>query len=309
MALRRLFLVSGVFMVLGGLALAEQYSGWSPAVNLGPVVNSATAEGCAFVARSELSLYVVATRPGGFGGQDIHVSQRDNPSEPWGPLVNLGPAINTAFNELCPTLSIDGHRLFFVSDRPGGFGKQDLYLARRQNKRDDFGWQLPWNLGGTVNSADNDFTPTLFEDDDSGEVTLYFSSDRPGGPGLVDIYSSVALEADTFDWAVLVAELSTSAIDERPNVRRDGLEMFFDSNRPGSLGSTDLWVATRENTDEPWSEPVNLGASVNSTSAETRPSLSFDGTILYFGSSRPGGSGSSDIYATTRVKLHGGQQQ
>jgi hypothetical protein len=305
MIIRRTLLASFVLFGLTAALYAQQFSPWTTAVNLGAVINTSAAEGCAFIAKSDLTLFVVSTRADGYGGQDIYVAQRDSQTDPWGPLQNAGPAINTSSNELCPTLAIDGHRLYFVSDRPGGYGKQDLYVARRQNKRDDFGWEPPLNLGGTVNSADNDFTPTLFEDEATGQTTLYFSSDRPGGPGLVDIYSSV-VAGDNFEWALLVPELSTAAIDERPNVRKDGLEIFFDSNRPGSLGSTDLWVATRESTSVPWSVPVNLGPQVNSSSAETRPALSFDGLTLYFGSSRPLGRGSSDIYMSTRSKVHGG---
>lgn len=110
-----------------------------------------------------------------------------------------------------------------------------------------------------------------------------------------------------FEWAVFVLELSTSFIDERPNVRKDGLEMFFNSNRPGSLGATDLWVSTRESTADSWSPPVNLGAAVNTSSGEFRPSLSFDGTTLYFHSNRPGSYGSVDIYVTTRQKVRAPQ--
>jgi hypothetical protein len=79
--------------------------------------------------------------------------------------------------------------------------------------------------------------------------------------------------------------------------------MFFDSNRPGSLGATDLWVATRQSTADPWSPPVNLGSAVNTSSGELRPSLSFDGTSLYFHSNRSGSFGSVDIYVTTRAKV------
>jgi Tol biopolymer transport system component len=285
-------------------AHAQNFSDWSTAVNLGPVINTAVNEGCPFIAKDNLTLYVVTTRPDGFGGQDIYVSHRDSPEDPWEELVNLGPTINSAGNDLCPTLAIDGHHLFFVSDRPGGFGKQDLYVARRQNKRDDFGWQPPENLGAAVNSIENDYTPSLFEDA-SSHVVLYFSSDRSGGAGNVDIYSSTVTEDGEFEWAVLVPELSTSFIDERPNVRKDGLEIFFDSNRPGSLGATDLWVSTRQSTADPWSPPVNMGIAVNTSSGELRPSISFDGTSLYFHSNRPGSFGSVDIYVTTRVQLRG----
>jgi len=301
----RSIVVACITLVLGAAAVrAQQFSTWSTAANLGPVVNSAAAEGCAFPAKSELTLFVVSTKPGGYGNQDIYVAQRDSPVEPWGPLQNAGPAINSSANDLCPTLSIDGHHLYFVSDRAGGYGKQDLYVAERRNKRDDFGWELPVNLGISVNSSDNDFTPTLFEDETSGKTILYFGSDRPGGVGLVDIYASEKI-GDYFVPAAIVPELSTPFIDERPNVRKDGLEIFFDSNRPGGLGSTDLWVSTRQSVEDPWSPPVNLGATVNSAFGETRPALSFDGTTLYFGSSRPGGSGGTDIYVTTRTKEHG----
>jgi hypothetical protein len=293
-----------VVSVLGALGHAQQYSPWSPAVNLGPIVNSAANEGCPFIAKSDLTLYVVSTRLDGFGGQDIYVSHRDSVYDAWGPLENLGPRINGEGNEMCPTVTLDGHRLFFVSDRPGGHGKQDLYVSRRHNQRDDFGWQAPANLGASVNSAENDYTPTLFEDNATGQVQLYFSSDRPGGMGGADIYTSRAGPDGAFEWAVLVPEINTPFIDERPNIRKDGLEMFFDSNRPGSLGATDLWASTRATTEDPWSPPVNLGSIVNTSSGEFRPSLSFDGTALYFHSNRPG-FGSVDIYVTTRQKSRG----
>lgn len=314
--MQKLALTTSWHRVLGGFASAllmvtacttsasgQNFSAWSEGVNLGPTVNTSSTDGCPFISKSGLSLYFASNRPGGHGGLDIYVSQRDSIYDPWETPENLGPEINGPGNEICPTLSVDGHRLFFVSDRPGGCGGQDLYVARRKNKRDDFGWTPPENLGCTVNSTANDFTPTLFEDDATGQGVLYFSSNRSGGPGGVDIYAS-SMDADgAFGLPLLVTELSTPSTDERPNVRKDGLEMFFDSNRPGSVGSTDLWVSTRENTSAPWSSPVNLGAPVNTGSMEGRPSLSFDGTSLYFMSDRSGGAGGIDLYVATRTKL------
>jgi hypothetical protein len=96
-------------------------------------------------------------------------------------------------------------------------------------------------------------------------------------------------------------------------IRRDGLEMFLTSDRPGTYGAHDLWVATRASSTEPWSTPVNLGAVINTPprplgeeqANDFRPSLSFDGTTLYFASAfRPGNmSFMFDIWATTRSKL------
>lgn len=72
--------------------------------------------------------------------------------------------------------------------------------------------------------------------------------------------------------------------------------------RSRALGN-DIYSATRATVDDAWSTPVNLGPNVNGTSAssETRPSLSWDGTTLYFGSNRAGGEGDSDHYVSKRV--------
>jgi hypothetical protein len=111
--------------------------------------------------------------------------------------------------------------------------------------------------------------------------------------------------------------VNSSAEDGQPNLRRDALELFFYSNRlcpgphgedvpcPGAQGGNDIYSATRAKASDVWSTPVNLGPNVNSAAAETRPSPTWDGTTLYFGSTRPGGEGGSDIYVTTRVRLTG----
>jgi hypothetical protein len=87
-------------------------------------------------------------------------------------------------------------------------------------------------------------------------------------------------------------------------VRRDGREVVFSSNRAGTLGGQDIWVATRNSLRDPWSAPVNLGASVNTTAAETRPSLAGGAETLLFGRA-PGPEGMSDIYMATRDELGG----
>ena len=103
-----------------------------------------------------------------------------------------------------------------------------------------------------------------------------------------------------FGPATAVSELNdATANDIQPNVRADGLEVVFSSNRSGTLGAQDIWVATRATLTDRWSAPVNLGSEVNTSAAESRPSLSKDGNQLLFGRA-PGPEGSSDIYVTTR---------
>jgi hypothetical protein len=124
---RFVFLRNALCMVVVVLALASyfpaapRFSDWSAPVNLGPVVNSAFRDAAAAVSKDGRSLYLTSNRPGGFGGVDIWVSQRDSEEQPWGPPVNLGAVINTAVNDSGPSLSRDEHWLFFQSSRSGGF--------------------------------------------------------------------------------------------------------------------------------------------------------------------------------------------
>lgn len=310
-----------------------RYSEWSAPVNLGSVINSETWEAAPFISKDGLSLYYqiytcvpndpYPCRADGFGQYDLYVSQRDSLEDEWGPPQNLGASVNTSSNEQTPTVSPDGHRLYFASDRPGGLGLLDLYVAQRRHKRDDFGWRDPVNLGPSVNSTAGERGPTLFvsqsdhrREGEDETVYLYFSSTRAGGPGKEDIYLSTRREHEgdeAFEPAVYVPELCSTERDIVPAVRKDGLEIFLVSERPGTIGGSDLFVSTRSRTSEPWGEPVPLGEIVNSpvvpgatTGLDFRPALSSDGTQLYFHSDRLGGLGRFDLYVTTRTRLKGG---
>src|SRR5206468_743414 len=141
-----------------------------------------------------LSLYFhCGNCPGNIGGADIFVSQRATVADPWGQPQRLGLSINSTSNEQGPRLSRDGHHLFFSSDRPG-FGGFDLYVSRRRDKRDDFGWEPAVNLGGALNTSVDEATPDPFEDDATGATVLYYGFGTLGS-GAVDIYVS-ALEPD-----------------------------------------------------------------------------------------------------------------
>jgi Tol biopolymer transport system component len=249
-------------------------------------LNTAALEGCPFVAQRGDVLYFASNRPGGMGGLDIWFSLRGEDGS-WGNPVNFA-AVNSSANELCPMAHRNGRTFLFVSARAGGCGGDDLYVTRRHETR---GWAAPQNLGCTVNSASNEASPSLLE------TELYFSSTRNGGLG--DLFVS-AFDGQAFGAPTAVAALNSLQDDFRPNLRRDGLEIFFDSNRPGGLGGLDLWTATRATTSDAWSTPVNLGVGVNSPVNDLRASLSWDGTTLYFGSLRAGGEGSQDLYVITR---------
>jgi Tol biopolymer transport system component len=298
---------------LAGFSLIAQpkYSNWSEPVNLGPVINSPYNDQHPALSKDGLSLYITSNRPGGQGADDIWVSQRASVDDAWGPPQNLGPVINTAAVDFSPAFSRDGHWLFFNSNRPGGYGGFDIWVSYRVDVHDDFAWQTPINLGPGVNTSFDESGPTLFEDEETGITTLYFTSlNRPGGLGDWDIYASVVGPDGIFGPASLVVELSVPGTpatgrDTRTAIRHDGLEIIFTSNRPGGAGSGDLWVSTRATTLDPWSTPVNLGPPVNTASFEGAPALSSDAETLLFYSDRPGGFGGNDLYMTTRHKLSG----
>jgi hypothetical protein len=304
--------VAALGLVLATTAASAQYSDWTPPVNLGPAVNSIYVESCSAISKNGLSLYFASNSQTGnpaSGDWDLYVAQRTSLDEPWGvprpvPNVNL-----LGSSESCPALSLDEHRLYFASTRAGGCGGADLYVSRRHDRRDDFGWEPPVNLGcetnGFVNTNANEFTPTFFEDED-GHVILYFSSNRIAGAGF-DLFQSRMRDDDSFGLAKPVSELNTPFQEQGIAVRRDGLELIVGSNRTGTLGFGDLWQATRHSTREPWSAPVNLTILNTPSNEGGRLSMSFDSLTLYFTSNRPGGLGTSDMYVTTRTKLRGKQ--
>lgn len=297
------------FLLVNGLpahqSAASRFSGWSAPLNLGPSVNSPSNEFAPAVSKNGLSLYFSSDRPGGSGSSDIWVSQRTSTEDAWGLPVNLGPPVNTSFGERAPAFSRDGHWMFLVSERPGGFGGDDIWVSWRTNIHDDFAWQPPINLGSGVNSATFDAGAAFLENEDGGLPLLFYGSTRTGGPGGEDIYVSAQMPDGSFGPGALVAELSSPQADRRPTIRFDGLEIIFFSNRPGTFGGADLWSSTRATPFDTWSVPANLGPGVNSASNEGPSYLSSDGRVLLMTSDRPGGFGSIDLYVVTRTRVTG----
>jgi len=299
-----LLVAVAVMLIASSNAVASpKFSEWSTPTNLGPIVNSAFVDAGPAISKDGLSVYFNSVRPGGLGLFDIWVSQRATQDDPWGPPVNLGPTINTGFTEAVPAFSRDGHWMFFNRlGGPGSLGGFDVWVSYREHVHDDFAWETAVNLGPGVNSASNDAGASYFENDELGVPLLYYGSDRPVGLLVYDIYVSAQLPDGSWGAPELVTELSTSASDQRPSIRFDGLEMFFFSNRPGGVGQEDVWISTRDSTSDPWTTPVNLGAGVNSPQDDRQAYIASDRKTLFFASTRPGGFGAFDLYMTTRAR-------
>src|SRR6266508_2190618 len=282
--------------------VTSQFSPWSEPENLGSTINTTFNEQGPTLSNDELSLYFGSDRPGGIGGFDIWGSQRACKDCECETPVNVGPAVNTTSDETGPGLSIDGHLLFFRSTRPGGAGLGDVFLSKRANPKDDFGWGVPVALGPDVNTAAAEAGAEFLQSAEDGEANLYFNRAPPGATA--DLYAAVITrDGETRGPAVLISELSDPiATDQGPTLRSDGREVFFFSTLPGEVGGADLCTSTLRSVHDPWTPPVNVGAPLNSTAAEQQPSLSSGGLTLLFASSRAGGFGGTDIWMSTRAQ-------
>jgi len=281
---------------------AQSFAGseWSAPVNVG-AINSTFNEQAPSVSPDGLSLYFGSNRPraGGSTDTDLWVSHRSCGDCPWETPVNLGPVVNSSAGDNGPSLSLDGHLLFFTSARPGS-GLNDIYVSHRADPKDDFGWGPPVLLGAGVNTAAFEAGAEYVQSAEDGVANFYFN--RGPSQSAQDIYvASIARDGETRGSAVIVSQLSdATANDAAASVRTDGREIFFGSSRINGAGGLDLWFSTRRSVHDPWSPPENL-APLNSAASDQQPSLSSDGRTLLFASDRSGSIGGTDIWMSTRT--------
>jgi hypothetical protein len=299
----------GALAIVIVLALAGSAFAWSAAQKLDEMagnhadVNTPALDGCPIQSPDGLNLYIASNRPGGRGGLDIWMASRASTSAPWGAPVNLGEPVNSAADDFCPT-PVGKSGLFFVSREalPGACGQGDIYFTHRTGSA---GWVEPERLlcaPAGPNSALDEQGPSWISAKGTlrGKKLLFFSRSSVAPAVAGEIYVAERENGARFGPATAVAELNDAAANDiQPNVRANGLEVVFSSNRAGTLGTQDIWIATRSSLDAPWSTPSNLGGVVNTAAGESRPSFSSDGMQLLFGRA-PGPEGSSDIFMTTR---------
>lgn len=154
---------------------------WSKPFNLGAPINTPAWETQPSLTANGRTLYFVSSRAGGLGGDDIWKTELLDGGN-WSEPVNLGPNVNTPFNEHSPFIHHDNNSLYFASDGWPGLGNKDLFLS----KKDESGnWNVPVNLGYPINTAAEESGLTI----SSNGLTAFFASDMKGGFGGMDIYS------------------------------------------------------------------------------------------------------------------------
>jgi len=293
--IRALPALAGVAAVaVASAAVAKNWDAWNSPANLeslpgsSAAVNTPAVDGCASHSRDGLTIVFNSSRG---GDQDLYMATRASTSVGFGTPEALPAPVNSSSNEACPTLA-NGNRLYFSSDRDDS--AYDLYVS----KMGPGGWSDPVNLGANINvNGTLEEAVDFYEDELGGEVMIF--TRREGAVG--KIYQSV----NGGPPSLVQGGPHSSASDARASVTNDGLTIFWDSTRTGSLGGPDIYSATRSSTSEPFGTAIHL-QDLSSPAFDARPYISKDGTFLTFSSARAGSeSAAPDIWFASRSKVTG----
>ncbi len=258
--------------------------------NLGPVINTPAEEMQPLPSTDGLSFLFKRRNREGY--LEYWWTTRKTKDDPWKTAERFTSPRPDTF--LAGITTADGLELYSYAS--GEHGSSDIFMRKREAIDDD--WRDPVNLGPVVNSPAVEMSPAISPDGLELYFSDYYTAIRPGGCGEQDLWVTRRVtREDPWSEPVNLGPAVNSAFgDGRPSLSTDGLMLLFDSRRPEGMGIADLYMTRRAATDAPWEEPVNLGPSVNTPAAEYFPHLSADGSILYWDSDRPGGSGHFDIW-------------
>ncbi len=212
-------------------------SEWGSPSNLDPTVNSPNHNGGPCISANGLLLYFFSTRPGGLGAGDLWVTTRATVDDNWDTPVNLGATVNSASEEIHPTISSDGLELYFSSNRPGGHGSFDIWVSTRATTSDP--WGTPVNLGPTLNTSADDEWTSISPDG----LLLFFDSNRSGGLGMWDLYMARRTTRED-PWGPpmnLGPVVNSASWEAGTRVSPDGSMLYFQCQRPGGFGASDIW--------------------------------------------------------------------
>ena len=213
---------------------------------------------------------------------------------------NLGPNINTTFDEIAPIISPDGKYLFF--DRrhhPQNIGgindKDDIWYSELQ---DDSTWNLAQNIGAPLNNEFPNFIQAVTPD---GNSVLLANEYLPSGelaPGVS--ISNKTTEGWSFPTIQKIKKFTNLSQHANYFLTNDGQFLLMAIEGKDSYGELDLYVSKRLSDNE-WSEPLNLGKQINTIAYDYSPFLAADGVSLYFSSEGHAGYGKADIFVSKRL--------
>ncbi|QHT65738.1 OmpA family protein [Rhodocytophaga rosea] len=267
--------------------------------NIGPIVNTKFAEYAPVISADESVLVFTSRREGSTGNfvslddnqyyEDIYIANKVNGT--WTAPKNI-QEINTEKHDACIALSADGKQLFIYKDSKGG----DIYVSNFDAGENI--WSKPQSLGDNVNTKYQEPSVSMTADGN----TIYFSSNRPGGTGGLDIYMSRKDEKGKWGEAVNISgPVNTPYDEDAPFIHPDGQTLYFSSRGHAGMGNYDIYRSTLDAGGK-WSEPENLGYPINTSGDDTYFVLSADNQHGYYASAKEGGVGEKDIYIISMPK-------
>ncbi len=215
----------------------SKYDGqkWSKVIRLNDHINTKYWESHASVTKDGKTLYFTSNRKGGFGGLDIYVSKLDSTGD-WGPAVNLGPIINSSYNEETPFISEDGKTLFFSSRGHYNMGGYDIFYS---NLLDNGEWSPPLNMGYPINTTDDD----VFYQPVGEGYYAYMSKFSTQGLGDMDIFRIEIFSAEhprkfRIEGTITTRDIPISVNNESIHISLLNADMTdtLQSTHPDSLG-------------------------------------------------------------------------
>ncbi|WP_430812078.1 MULTISPECIES: hypothetical protein [unclassified Carboxylicivirga] len=211
---------------------------WLPSVNAGATINSNNYDATCSLSPDGHTMIIYRNN----GQGDLYIAEYDK--EKWGSAQKLPKPINSNHEESHGSLSADGNTLLFTSNRPGGLGKKDIYMAQRLPNGT---WGKVSLLSNTVNTPLNEESPFLSYDG----KTLYFASEGHNSMGGYDIFKSEHDDKGQWQPAVNIGYPINTAGDDLFFIPTpDGQRVYFASDRKGGYGRTDIYIIEFPKTDE-----------------------------------------------------------
>ena len=263
--------------------------------NLGSVINSEYSDHSPIITCDGQTLYFTSKRPNILNSEEdekIYVAHKKDNGE-WSSPEMLPAPINTkGKNESVVSVSSDGNQLYFF--RSGSALQGGLFVSE---KTDNGAWGKPKQLNSDINTKYRESHVAIAPDGNS----MYFTSDRPGGFGGLDIY--VIKKLPNGKWSepqLLPAEVNTPKDEEYPFVHPNGSTLYFNSKGHENSGGYDVFFS-KINDDGSYSKAENMCSPINTHDNDICYSLSCDGKTAYIAAIREDTKGEYDIYVINDV--------
>ena len=279
------------FLTICNYAIAHPSNEEISIHNLGDSINTAAPEYFPYFSIKDSVLFFM--RKLNIRREDFYTSTLTNNGFTKAKL--LEDSINFADKKGSVSFLPDMQTLYFAADYPEqGYGRYDIYKSTKAGNH----WSTAKNLGRNVNTDYWDSAPSISPD---GKA-LYFSSNRPGGLGGIDLYVAFKNEKGGWEEAInLGPQINTSGDEQTPFIHADNNSLYFSSTGWPCYGGADFFVA-HQKIDGNWTTPLNLGYPINTFDNEGSIAVASNGMDAYIASDRSDSRGGLDIYKVTLSK-------